>query len=219
MPIWCKINTQNRSSPFIEQLIIFHDHSLIIIFIIIFISLYILIINIKTKNYNQIISEAQEIEIFWTILPIIILIFITIPSIKTLYLIEENLNPNINIKATGIQWYWTYEYINIFSEKINSLILSSTKTRVLSTSNKLTIPQNLTTQLLITSKDVIHSWAIPSSGLKIDAIPGRINQIFINPNRPRIIIGQCSEICGAGHSFIPIILETPNINLILNTNK
>lgn len=216
MPIWCKINTQNRSSPLIEQLTLFHDHSLIILLIITSISLYTLIINIYSKNYNQTFLEAQEVEIFWTTFPALILIFIAIPSIKTLYLIEENLNPIINIKVTGLQWYWIYEYINLFTEKTNSLIISSKKSRLLSTSSHLIIPQNITTRLLITSKDVIHSWTIPSSGLKVDAIPGRINQIYINPNRARILIGQCSEICGAGHRFIPIILETPNIKNIVH---
>jgi len=104
MSIWCKINTQNRSSPLMEQLILFHDHSLIVILIITIISLYILVINFYSKSYNQIFLEAQEIEIFWTTLPALILIFIAIPSIKTLYLIEENLNPIINIKVTGFQW-------------------------------------------------------------------------------------------------------------------
>jgi cytochrome c oxidase subunit 2 len=215
MPIWCKINTQNRSSPLIEQLTLFHDHSLIVLLIITIISLYALATNLYSKNYNQIFLEAQEIEIFWTAFPAFILIFIAIPSMKTLYLIEENLNPIINIKVTGFQWYWIYEYINLFIEKLNSLITSSKKSRLISSSTHLIIPQNLTTRLLITSKDVIHSWTIPSSGVKVDAIPGRINQIYINPNRSRIFIGQCSEICGAGHRFIPIILETPNIKNII----
>lgn len=216
MPIWCKINTQNRSSPLIEQLTFFHDHSLIVILIITSISLYSLLTNFYSTNFNQILIEAQEIEIFWTTFPAFMLIFIAIPSIKTLYLIEENLNPAINIKVTGFQWYWIYEYINLLTEKLNSIISNSNKSRLISSSIHLVIPQNLTTRLLITSKDVIHSWTIPSSGLKVDAIPGRINQIYINPNRSRIFIGQCSEICGAGHSFIPIILETPNIKNIAN---
>lgn len=215
MPMWCKINTQNRSSPLIEQLTIFHDHSLIILIIITLISFYILTTSLYSKNYNQTILEAQEIEMFWTIFPALILIFIAIPSIKTLYLIEENSNPNLNIKVTGLQWYWSYEYINLLREKTNSLITNSKKSRLVSTSTHLTIPQNLTSRLLITSKDVIHSWTIPSSGVKVDAIPGRINQTFINPNRPRILVGQCSEICGAGHRFIPIILETPNLKSII----
>lgn len=214
MPIWCKINIQNRSSPLIEQLIIFHDHSIIILTVITTISLYILTTNLKTKNYNLIIIEAQEMETFWTTIPALILIFIAMPSIKTLYLIEENLNPRINIKATGFQWYWIYENVNLIREGINSLINKSGKSRMLSCSTHLIIPQNFTTRILITSKDVIHSWTLPSSGTKVDAIPGRINQTVIKPNRARILTGQCSEICGAGHRFIPIIVETPNIKNI-----
>lgn len=171
---------------------------------------------IKIK-FNRFFLEAQTIELFWTTLPAFILIFIVIPSLKTLYLIEENLNPLLTIKTIGYQWYWGYEYTNFKNLKFNSLIINSSSTRLLKTSSNLVIPNYTPTRILISSKDVIHSWTIPSLGVKADAIPGRINQIFIITKRPSILIGQCSEICGAGHRFIPIIIESPTTkNFIIN---
>lgn len=176
-----------------------------------------MLIPIKALNFNRFFLEAQTIELFWTTLPAFILIFIAIPSLKTLYLIEENLNPLLTIKTIGYQWNWGYEYINFKNIKLSSLIINSSTTRLLKTSSNLIIPNYTPTRILISSKDVIHSWTIPALGVKSDAIPGRINQIFIIIKRPSLLVGQCSEICGAGHRFIPIILESPSIkNFIKN---
>jgi cytochrome c oxidase subunit 2 len=141
------------------------------------------------------------------------LFFIALPSLKTLYIIEENFSPIITIKTIGYQWHWGYEYSEIENLKFDRIIIKNNLIRLLNTSNHLVIPIITPTQILISSKDVIHSWTIPSLGVKVDAIPGRINQCLIIINRPSIIVGQCSEICGAGHSFIPIILESPSIKL------
>lgn len=215
MPIWNKIFLQNRNSPLIEHLSFFHDHRIILI-----ISITIIVLNLirKTLKYNYLnrfMLESHETELFWTTLPAFILIFIAIPSLKTLYIIEENINPLLSIKTIGYQWYWSYEYPNYSNIKFNSIFYLSNKIRLETVSNNLVIPTYTPTRILITSKDVIHSWTIPSLGVKADATPGRINQISILINHPRIIIGQCSEICGAGHRFIPIILESPNIKNFL----
>lgn len=215
MPIWNKIFLQNRNSPLIEHLSFFHDHRIILI-----ISITIIVLNLirKTLKYsylNRFMLESHETELFWTTLPAFMLIFIAIPSLKTLYIIEENINPLLSIKTIGYQWYWSYEYPNYSNIKFNSIFYLSNKIRLETVSNNLVIPTYTPTRILITSKDVIHSWTIPSLGVKADATPGRINQISILINHPRIIIGQCSEICGAGHRFIPIILESPNIKNFL----
>ena len=215
MPIWNKIFLQNRNSPLIEHLSFFHDHRIILI-----ISITIIVLNLirKTLKYNYLnrfMLESHETELFWTTLPAFMLIFIAIPSLKTLYIIEENINPLLSIKTIGYQWYWSYEYPNYSNIKFNSIFYLSNKIRLETVSNNLVIPTYTPTRILITSKDVIHSWTIPSLGVKADATPGRINQISILINHPRIIIGQCSEICGAGHRFIPIILESPNIKNFL----
>lgn len=211
MPIWRKISFQDSNSPLIEHLTFFHDHSIIILVRITFIAIYLIFVAIISKFFNRFFLEAQEIEIFWTSIPALILIFIALPSLKTLYIIEERSSPIITIKAIGFQWHWAYEYAELSEKKFNSIITKRKIFRLLQTSNHLIIPIKTPTRILISSKDVIHSWSISSLGVKVDAIPGRINQTSILINRPGLILGQCSEICGAGHSFMPISLEAPSI--------
>lgn len=213
MPIWSKISFQDRNSPLIEHLSFFYDHSIIILTIITLICIYLIISSVISKSYNRFFLEAQEVELFWTSIPALILIFIALPSLKTLYIIEENIKPSLSIKTIGFQWYWGYEYPNIFNLKFNRILTKKNNVRLIETSNHLIIPIKTSIRILITSKDVIHSWTIPSLGVKVDATPGRINQIFIIINKPGIIAGQCSEICGAGHRFIPITLEAPSIKI------
>jgi len=215
MPIWNIITLQNRNSPTIEHLNIFHDHTITILVIITIITLYLITVSTLNYRFNRHLLENNQIELFWTILPTLILIFIAIPSIKTLYLIEEIISPSITIKTIGHQWHWTYDYSDFKNIKIRALNIKRNKIRLIKTFNRLVIPSNTPTRILITSKDVIHSWTIPSLGVKIDAVPGRINQSIILIKRPRVIIGQCSEVCGAGHRFIPIYLERPSIKLFL----
>jgi len=213
MPIWTKISFQDRNSPLIEHLRFFHDHSMIILTFITILLIYLIRISVLSKYYNRFFLEAQEIELFWTSMPALILIFIAIPSLKTLYIIEERMKPALSIKTIGFQWHWGYEYSELSKLKFNSIVTKNNNLRLIESSNHLIIPIKTPTRILVTSKDVIHSWTIPSLGVKVDAIPGRINQIFIIINRPRIIVGQCSEICGAGHRFIPITIESPTINI------
>jgi len=220
MPTWSNLSFQNRNSPLIEHLIFFHDHSIIILIRVTIFTLHLLITSITNKSFNRFFLEAQEIELFWTTLPALMLIFIAIPSLKTLYIIEETISPNISIKTIGHQWYWTYEYSDLKQLKYDSFMIKNKLFRLIDTSNHLIIPIKTPTRILASSSDVIHSWTIPSLGVKIDATPGRINQITILSNRPSLIIGQCSEVCGTNHSFIPITLERVNHqNFISNLNK
>lgn len=165
--------------------------------------------------------ERQTIELIWTIIPAITLLFIAIPSLKILYLIDEINNPIITIKAIGHQWYWTYEYSDIKNIEMESYIkptniLENNEFRLLEVDNRIVLPIKSTIRILVTSSDVIHSWTIPSLGIKIDGTPGRLNQGRININRPGLIYGQCSEICGANHRFIPIVIERVSINQFIN---
>lgn len=176
------------------------------------------------KLGNRILLERQAIEFIWTILPAVILIFIALPSLKILYIIEETNKPIITIKAIGHQWFWSYEYSDFKKIEFDSYIkptidLEDNEFRLLETDNRLVLPFNTQTRILITSSDVIHSWTIPSLGIKVDASPGRINQGNILMNRPGLFYGQCSEICGANHRFMPIVLERININSFLNWLK
>lgn len=223
MRTWSNISFPNANSPIIEQLIFFHDHSITIIILITIITLYI-ILNIISNNFkSRFLIEGQEIEILWTIIPAIILVYIALPSLRLLYLIEESFFPTISIKIIGHQWYWSYEYSD-FNIEFDSFILpyesiNKFSFRLLDVDNRIVIPFNTNLRLLITSRDVIHSWTIPTLGVKVDAVPGRLNQISTQINRPGIFFGQCSEICGANHSFIPISIEITSTKNFFNWAK
>lgn len=149
--------------------------------------------------------EGQSIETIWTIFPSVFLLLIAFPSLKALYLLEETLPSNIRLKITGHQWYWRYE--SIYSEEYDSFLNDSNNFRLLNGGSSVICLSSIIYRALISSEDVIHAWRISSLGLKVDALPGRINQLFVFSNNPGIFTGQCSEICGANHSFIPIIIE------------
>lgn len=212
MPVWGSLYFQDGISPVIEQLIFFHDYTIIIIIIVIFLVGYILIGSCFNLRYNLGLFEGQELEIIWTVLPAIFLIFIAFPSLRLLYLIEETESCDITIKLLGRQWYWSYEYRDLESKVFDSYISIDNERifRILDVDNCLIIPYNTNIRIIISGADVIHSWTIPSLGVKADAIPGRLNQLFINFSRVGLYYGECSEICGANHRFIPIkILVLP----------
>ena len=144
-------------------------------------------------------------------MPALTLIFIALPSLKLIYLIDEIRNPLVTLKTIGHQWYWTYEYSDFKNIEFDSYILNSNLNsfnfRLLEVDNRTVLPYLSHIRVLTSSADVIHSWTIPSSGVKVDASPGRLNQLRFNLNRTGIFFGQCSEICGANHSFIPISIE------------
>lgn len=208
MPTWGSILFQNRVSSVMEHLIFFHDHIIIIIIIIIIIVGYILMNSCVNKFYNLNIFHGQELERIWTIIPAIFLLFIAFPSLRLLYLIEEREFYDITIKVVGHQWYWSYEYRDLGFKSFDSYILKDEERifRLLNVDNSLVIPYNTITRIVISRTDVIHSWTIPSLGVKVDAVPGRLNQLSLIFNRVGLFRGQCSEICGANHRFIPIIV-------------
>jgi cytochrome c oxidase subunit 2 len=158
------------------------------------------------------ILESQPLELFWTVIPAFILIFIGFPSIKLLYLLDEVFHPSITIKTIGHQWYWSYEYSDFSNIEFDSYIiplneLDPSMPRLLETDNHTVIPIKTQIRNLVSAADVLHSWTIPSLGVRVDAVPGRLNQLNFFSTRPGVIYGQCSEICGANHRFIPISLE------------
>nr|AHF21615.1 cytochrome oxidase c subunit 2 [Argas sp. SpringbokSA-QMS95171] len=211
MTTWSNISFSNSNSPIMEQLIFFHDHSMMIILMITLITLYMTINVMKNSFSSRFLMEGQEIETLWTIIPAIILIFIAFPSLRLLYLMEETFLPSMSLKIIGHQWYWTYEYPDFNIEYDSFMVpkneLNKNSFRLLDVDNRMIIPFNTNIRFLVTSSDVIHSWTVQPLGMKMDAIPGRLNQMFSTSNRPGIYFGQCSEICGANHSFMPISLE------------
>uniref|UniRef100_A0AAU6PBL9 Cytochrome c oxidase subunit 2 n=1 Tax=Amblyseius hainanensis TaxID=3061184 RepID=A0AAU6PBL9_9ACAR len=211
------------NSPVMEQLILFHDYSMMIMLaILIFLMLSILDL-LTNKKINLFLMENQSVELVWTIIPMFLLIFIAAPSLRLLYLMEESFSPSITLKVIGHQWYWCYMY-NDFTIQVESFMmtdefLSPDSFRLLETDSPLILPYQILTRILLTSVDVIHSWTIQSLGVKMDAIPGRLNQMSIFPLKPGVFFGQCSEICGTNHSFMPITLWVTNMNHFLKMIK
>nr|YP_010983064.1 cytochrome c oxidase subunit II [Rhipicephalus pumilio]WOH23048.1 cytochrome c oxidase subunit II [Rhipicephalus pumilio] len=220
MMTWSQMSFSDMNSPIMEQMVFFHDHSMMIILMITILTIY-MITNILMNNFlSRSMMEGQEIEIIWTIIPAITLIFIAIPSLHLLYLTDETFNSQISIKILGHQWYWSYEYSD-FNKEFDSFMIPEMEMmknsfRLLDTDNNLVVPINTNIKYLISSMDVIHSWTIPSLGIKMDAVPGRLNQSFSISSRPGLYYGQCSEICGANHSFMPISLEITSMKNFIN---
>lgn len=221
MATWGHLGFQDRASPLIEQLIFFHDHTIVVLILITTLVGYIISTLFFNTLTNRFLLEGQTIEIIWTILPALILIFIALPSLRLLYLLDEVNNPSVTIKAIGHQWYWSYEYSDFLQVEFDSYIiptneLSENGFRLLDVDNRTILPINTQIRVLIRAADVIHSWTVPALGVKADAIPGRLNQIRFLINRPGLFYGQCSEICGANHSFIPIVVESVSVNSFLS---
>nr|AVN68025.1 cytochrome c oxidase subunit 2 [Balta sp. Cairns, Australia] len=215
------MNLQDSASPIMEQLIYFHDHTLMIIIMILMMVSYMMLMLIKNNLINRLLLEGQMIEVMWTITPAIILIFIAMPSLRLLYLMDEINNPMMTLKTIGHQWYWSYEYSDFMKVEFDSYMTPMNEMnlysfRLLDVDNRVVLPMNMFIRIIITATDVLHSWTIPSLGVKTDATPGRLNQSSFLINRPGVFYGQCSEICGANHSFMPIVIESVPTNLFIN---
>nr|ALO77555.1 cytochrome c oxidase subunit 2 [Dicronychus sp. DIC01]ARH54366.1 cytochrome c oxidase subunit 2 [Dicronychus cinereus] len=213
MATWYNINTQDSSSPLMEQLIFFHDHAMLILVMITIIVSYIMGSLFFNKFINRYLLEGQTIELIWTIAPAVTLIFIALPSLRLLYLLEEINFPTLSVKSIGHQWYWSYELSDFKTIEFDSYMIpinemNNFNFRLLDVDNRLPLPFNSQIRMMVTSTDVIHSWTIPSMGVKTDATPGRLNQTSFYMNRPGMYFGQCSEICGTNHSFMPIVIES-----------
>nr|YP_009473455.1 cytochrome c oxidase subunit II [Choristoneura murinana]YP_010585863.1 cytochrome c oxidase subunit II [Choristoneura metasequoiacola]AVI57939.1 cytochrome c oxidase subunit II [Choristoneura murinana]UZY20646.1 cytochrome c oxidase subunit II [Choristoneura metasequoiacola] len=221
MATWSNFNLQNSASPLMEQIIFFHDHTLVILIMITILVGYLMISLFFNSYINRFLLEGQMIELIWTILPAITLIFIALPSLRLLYLLDELNNPLITLKSIGHQWYWSYEYSDFHNIQFDSYMIpinemKNDNFRLLDVDNRIVLPMNNQIRILVTATDVIHSWTIPSLGVKVDANPGRLNQTNFFINRPGIFYGQCSEICGANHSFMPIVIESISIKNFIN---
>ncbi|YP_002726509.1 cytochrome c oxidase subunit II (mitochondrion) [Eretmochelys imbricata] len=208
-----QLGFQDAMSPIMEELLHFHDHTLMIVFLISTLVLYIITLMMTTKLTYTNTMNAQEVEMIWTILPAIVLNHIALPSLPVLYLMDEINNPHLTIKAMGHQWYWTYEYTDYENLEFDSYMIPTQDLpnghfRLLEVDHRMVMPMESPIRMLISAEDVLHSWAVPSLGVKTDAIPGRLNQATFIITRPGVFFGQCSEICGANHSFMPIVVES-----------
>lgn len=212
MSMWRQLGFQDAASPIIYILIGFHDHSILVLTLVITLITYAILSLLYNKYTCRNILEAQEVETIWTILPAFTLLFLAFPSLRLLYLIDEVSQPAITVKTIGHQWYWRYEYTDFLNLEFDSYIiptedLEEGQFRLLEVDHRVVLPIGVEIRFLVTSADVIHAWTIPALGVKVDAVPGRLNQLGFTVNRPGVFYGQCSEICGSNHSFIPISIE------------
>lgn len=208
---------QAAASPIAQQQHGFHDILLFIIFAIAIFVLALLLYVIYRFRESKNVEPSKTthntlIEVVWTVIPIIILIVIAIPSFKLLYAEDKSQDAEMTIKATGYQWYWGYEYqdhdgLTFDSYMIPDDEIKEGQIRLLSVDNALVVPVDTKIRVLVTAGDVLHSFALPAFGVKIDAVPGKLNETWFLAEAVGTYYGQCSEICGTGHSFMPIEIE------------
>jgi len=227
-----QIGMQDPATPMMEGMLFFHN---LLMFFVIFVGIfvfYMLFYAIYSFHSSKvetadIYNHDSLLEIIWTILPAVILLFIATPSFTLLYSLDELINPQLTVKVIGHQWYWSYEISDFISTsskgniEFDSYMMPTEKLvntaligcRLLVSRPELVLPAKTHIRLLVTSADVLHSWAIPSFGIKVDACPGRLSQasLYINRtiigNKSNVFFGQCSEICGVNHGFMPITIR------------
>nr|UKP87841.1 cytochrome c oxidase subunit 2 [Muricella sp. ANT77] len=213
-----QLSFQDAASPVMEEILFLHNQIMFVLIIIITTVLWLILRGLAGQAYHRYLIEGVIIEIVWTIIPAIILVLIAFPSLKLLYLMDEIVEPGVTVKAIGHQWYWSYEYsdyqttsgerpLELDSYMIPTSDLKPGDIRLLEVDNRLVIPIDTYVRVLVTGADVLHSFAVPSLAIKLDAVPGRLNQAGFLAKRPGLFYGQCSELCGANHSFMPIVVE------------
>ena len=212
-----QLGLQDSASPVMDQIAWFHTYVLWIVTAITIFVLALLVIIIVRFNSSANPTPTRTthntpLEVIWTIVPVIILVFIAFPSFKLLLLELDVPTPDLTVKATGKQWYWSYAYPDNGNFEFDSLIvaekdLKADQPRLLTVDNEMVVPVNKVVHVLVTGADVIHSFAVPSFGIKIDAVPGRINDTWFKATIQGTFHGQCSELCGKDHSFMPITVR------------
>jgi len=218
-----QLGVQDSATPTVEGMSHFHDYLMlyvILIGIVVFWMLYkIIVVFDKAKNPQiNIFTHSSVLEIIWTIIPAFILILLAVPSFALLYSLDEIIDPSLTLKVVGHQWYWSYEYsdyvtslgesLNFDSYMIATNDLTTGSFRLLEVDNRVILPTRTHIRLLVTAADVLHSWAVPSFGIKVDACPGRLSQASLFIKRDGTYYGQCSEICGVNHGFMPIVVKS-----------
>nr|UTN43035.1 cytochrome c oxidase subunit 2 [Craspedonirmus immer] len=215
MSFWVQLSLQDSWSPLMTHISSFHDHAMVVVIMIVSVIMYIILSLSFYPGFDRKITELESLEVVWTLFPGVVLGFLAIPSLHSLYLLDEVSNPSISIKAVGHQWYWSYEYTNFSDIEFDSFMSQSDgceSFRLLEVDSNTVVPVSQELRVVVSSADVIHSWALPSLGVKMDAIPGRLNQVCLYLNRSGLVYGMCSEICGAMHSFMPICIEAVTLD-------
>nr|ARK38480.1 cytochrome c oxidase subunit II [Lanceolaria gladiola] len=213
MSFWGQLGFQDSYSGLSSELTFFHDHAMFVLVLVSSFVGYMMMCLLKSSLSSRFIMEAQALEAAWTMVPGLLLLILAIPSVRLLYLLDEVGGPVVSMKVIGHQWYWEYEYgdgddtISFDSYMVNGLEVSEGGYRLLEVDNRCVLPYGVDSRVLVSSADVIHAWALPSLGVKADAIPGRmISGGHLMSSG--VMFGQCSEICGVNHSFMPISVES-----------
>lgn len=230
------VGFQDPASPVMEGIIDLHNY-IFVFLVLIFVFVLTIFLNIVYEffyRYNfassredvffrkdlldgNHITHGTILELVWTIIPSLILVFIAVPSFVLLYAMDEVIQPTITLRVIGHQWYWSYEYANIVGSGVQSISFDSNmlfedelnigELRLLQVDKAFMLPIDTHINVLVTSYDVLHSWAVPSLGFKVDAVPGRLNQFSLFIKREGVYYGQCSELCGVNHGFMPVMIK------------
>jgi cytochrome c oxidase subunit 2 len=213
-PLPGQMNFQPPATPTMARLVDFHDQLLVIITLITLFVLGLLVyvmirFNEKRHPTPSKTTHNTVIEVAWTVVPVLILVYIAAQSFPFLYFADRSGEPEMTLKATGHQWYWSYEYPDHGSVAFDANLdwAATGEQRLLQTDNHVIVPVNTQIRLLTTASDVIHAWAMPSFGVKLDSVPGKINETWFEVTREGVFYGQCSELCGNGHGYMPIVVE------------
>ena len=216
-PVDWQLGFQKSASKTMDDIVWFHDYMLlpvitaITVFVLFLIAYACIRFRASRNPEASTTSHNTMIEVIWTLVPCLILIVLAVPSFKVLYSQDEIPKADVTIKAIGYQWYWGYEYpdenIVFDSYMIEEKDLKEGQPRLLAVDNEVFVPVNKVVKVMITANDVLHAWALPSFGVKRDAVPGRINETWFKADRTGTFYGQCSELCGIKHAFMPITVN------------
>jgi len=218
-----QLGLQPAATPVMVDIVWFHDLllwiiSAITLFVLVLLGIIVVRFNARANPTPSRTTHNTPIEVLWTILPVIILVVIAVPSFRLLFLELDEPKADLTVKATGKQWYWSYSYPDNGNFEFDSLLvadgdLKPGQPRLLTVDNELVVPVNKVVHVLVTGADVIHSFAVPSFGIKIDAVPGRLNDTWFKATQVGRYHGQCSELCGKDHAFMPI-----TVNVVSDTD-
>ncbi|MFG3596257.1 cytochrome c oxidase subunit II [Bradyrhizobium sp. RDI18] len=207
-----EITLQEAATPVMENIISFHNLLLVIITLITLFVLALLVIVVVKFNAraNPVPSRTTHhtlIEVAWTLIPVLILVGIAVPSFRLLFQQLDIPKADLTVKVTGKQWYWSYAYPDNGKFEFDSLMAQDKQPRLLGVDNEMVVPVNKVIRVQTTGADVIHAFAVPSFGIKIDSIPGRLNETWFKATKTGMYYGQCSELCGKDHAFMPIAVK------------
>ncbi len=212
-----QMNFQPAATPVMEKITEFHNLLLtvevgIVIFVLALMLIIIFKFNAKSNPEPSKVTHNTPLEVIWTVIPIVILIIFSVPSMKLLFFMDKAQNPEMTLKIVGHQWYWSYQYpdhggFEFDSNMIPDEEIKPGQRRLLDVDNQVVLPANTEVRLLMTSEDVIHNWAIPAFGVKLDTVPGRTNETWVKVTKPGTYYGQCSELCGVNHGFMPVAVK------------